>query len=103
MIASVVADRREEIEALCARYHVRRLEVFGSATRDDFDPDRSDIDFLVEFQSLAPVRHARCYFGLLEALQSLLERHVDLVEIPALDNPYFIAAIKPTREVVYAD
>ena len=40
---------REELQALCRRFHVRRLDLFGSAARGDFDPVRSDIDFLVEF------------------------------------------------------
>ena len=48
MIADI-ALHREELRDLCRRFHVRRLEVFGSAARGDFDPARSDIDFLVEF------------------------------------------------------
>ncbi len=47
---NAIADKREELAALCRRYDVVRLEVFGSAARGtDFDPATSDADFLVEF------------------------------------------------------
>lgn len=45
-----IAQHRSGISAICQRYGIRRLEVFGWAARaDDFDPERSDADFLVEF------------------------------------------------------
>jgi uncharacterized protein len=46
--------RREELRALCRRFHVRRLDLFGSAARGDFDPERSHLDFLVEFDRAHP-------------------------------------------------
>ena len=99
---SSVAQRRHEIADICRRYHVRRLELFGSAVADRFDPSRSDLDFLVEFEPLAEGQHADAYFGLLEALESLFSRHVDLVMIRAIRNPYFLEAIEPTRTLLYA-
>ncbi|MGH7044244.1 MAG: nucleotidyltransferase family protein [Acetobacteraceae bacterium] len=46
----LLAAHRAEIVALCRRFHVRRLEVFGSAARGtDFDPTRSDVDLLVTY------------------------------------------------------
>ncbi len=45
-----IAEKRQDLIALCRRYGVKRLEVFGSAARGaDFDPTRSDADFLVTF------------------------------------------------------
>jgi hypothetical protein len=67
-----------------------------------FDPQRSDVDLLVEFHPLGPGEHAEAYFGLLEDLQSLLGRPVDLVMPRAIQNPYFRRAIENTREVLYA-
>ena len=46
----LVEDKHQDIDAICRRFDVRRLEVFGSAARGvDFQPDISDVDFLVEF------------------------------------------------------
>lgn len=63
---------------------------------------RSDVDFLVEFQPLPPGQRAEAYFGLLEDLQALLGRSVDLVVACAIQNPYFRQAVESSREVIYA-
>jgi predicted nucleotidyltransferase len=78
------------------------LEVFGSATTDNFDALHSDVDFLVEFGALEAGQHADAYFGLLSDLESLLGRPIDLVMTSAVRNQYFLEAIKPTRTLVYA-
>lgn len=89
-----IADKKEEMAAVCQCYGVARLDVFGSAARGaDFDPQTSDTDFLVEFDpdsSLAPFDQ---FFDLAEALRMTLGRPVDLVESGAINNPYLRAAI----------
>jgi uncharacterized protein len=95
--------RREELAALCRRFHVRRLDLFGSAARGDFDPNRSDIDFLVEFDRTQPdALSLKSYFDLKEGLEALLGRPVDLVEPGAMRNPYLKASIEASREPVFA-
>jgi predicted nucleotidyltransferase len=102
-MTSIVQARLTELSRLCATYRARRLDVFGSAARDeDFDPDRSDLDFLVEFESMPPDEHADSYFGLLFALEDLFGRPIDLVEMTAVRNPYVRAEIERTRELLYA-
>jgi hypothetical protein len=96
----IIATNRAEIERLCREFGVRRLDVFGSVIREDFDPSRSDVDLLVEFEPDAPTFHR--YFGLREALEDLLGRRVDLVMAGAVRNRYIRADIEATREVVYA-
>lgn len=98
----MIEDLREEIRDLCDKYRVKRLEIFGSAAREDFDPERSDLDFLVEFLPLEEGKRADAYFGLLEALQRLLGRDVDLVMPSAIRNPYFLEAINRNRTTLYA-
>jgi predicted nucleotidyltransferase len=77
----------------CARFHVRRLALFGSAARSP-DSEPRDYDLLVEFQTMTPVQHAESYFGLLE---ELLEAPVDLVEPDAIRNPFFRHAVEGTQ------
>jgi predicted nucleotidyltransferase len=97
-----IETHRAELAELCRRFHVRRLEVFGSAARPNFGPARSDVDFLVEFKPDGPLKALDQYFGLKEALEALFHRKVDLVEAGAVKNPYLRAGIDLSRETVYA-
>jgi predicted nucleotidyltransferase len=98
----LVADKRADLESICRRHQVRRIDLFGSAAGDEFDPASSDLDFLVAFEELQPDRYADAYFGLLEDLQSLFQRPVDLVVDSAIKNPYFRQSVDKTRTVLYA-
>ena len=98
----LIESHRSELEQLCKRYHVKRLELFGSATTGDFKPETSDLDFLVEFHATKEMNAADRYFGLLEALRSLFQRKVDLVMARAMHNPYFIREVNKSRTMLYA-
>lgn len=98
-----IEQHRQQIAAICRRFAVRRLEVFGSAARGtDFDPAVSDADFLVEFEPGTGMGPLDQYFGLAEALEQALGRKVDLLEPRAIQNPYLSASIDRAREIVYA-
>src|SRR5262245_57675215 len=97
-----IESRRPQLDELCRRMGVRRLEVFGSAARDDFDPAGSDIDFLVEFETGARGSPLETYFGLRDELETLFSRRVDLVMPSAIRNPYVRAEIDRARQLVYA-
>ena len=77
-MASILDSHLADIPVLCRRYGVTRLELFGSAATEAFDPERSDLDFLVEFDDDSYGLFDR-YFGLKEALEALYGRPVDLV------------------------
>ncbi|MGA8054622.1 MAG: nucleotidyltransferase domain-containing protein [Burkholderiales bacterium] len=101
MISEIEASRDCIVE-LCRQYAVRRLEVFGSAATGAFDPERSDVDFLLEFDPSGDPDLFRRYFALKRALEDLLARSVDLVMSGALKNPHFIASVNASRQLVYA-
>lgn len=105
MNAAVTKDiqrHRTLVADLCRRHGARRLDLFGSATRDDFDYQRSDLDFLVEFEELAPTQYAQAYFALKEGLERLFGRPVDLVTENNLSNPYFRQRVQNERQNLYA-
>ncbi len=98
----MIAEHLEAIRALCREYGVLRLEVFGSVCTPEFDPERSDIDFLVEYPEgydygpwLARL------FDLEEALAHVIGRKVDVVMPGALRNKWFRREADKTRVVVY--
>ena len=98
----VIDEQMNQLDALCHNYDVKRLEIFGSAADGNFDPNSSDLDFLVEFFPLNPGEHYEAYFGLWEGLRELFRRKVDLVESQAMQNPYFIRRVNESRKIVYA-
>jgi hypothetical protein len=98
----IIASHQNGLATLCERFDVRRLEVFGSAAGERFDPSRSDLDFLVDFVPASPGEMADRYFGLLEELETLFGRPVDLVMTAAIKNPYFLQGIQPSRTLLYA-
>lgn len=98
----LIRDNLDQITELCRRHGVRRLFLIGSAVNGGFDPDRSDVDFLVDFEPQERRGFDDVYFLLLEDLKALLGRSVDLVEASSLRNPYFIASINRTKQVLYA-
>ena len=99
---SVIAPHLAQVHQLCRQFGVQRFDVFGSAAGEGFDPVASDIDFIVEFGADAHADLFNRYFGLNEALAQLFGRKVDLVMAGAMQNPYFIEAVKRTRQPVYA-
>ena len=96
-----IAERTDELERLCVRYGVRRLGLFGSAATDANLGEDSDLDFLVEFEPAVLATYADAYFGLLESLERLFGRPVDLVIGPAIRNPYFLQSVEETRTPIY--
>lgn len=93
---------RSRILGLCRQHGVRRLDVFGSAARSDFDSTRSDADFLVDFSDPGPAGASDRYFGLQEGLELILGRRVDLIVRGAIRNPYFLQAAQRDCVNVYA-
>lgn len=101
-MVGLIASREDELKALCERHVVERLAVFGSALREDFSPESSDLDFVVSFPAIMPPdEHAAAYFGLLDGLEGLFGRSVDLVELRSVRNPYIRREIEDSQEAVY--
>ena len=102
----LIASKKKEIAEICRRFGVKRLEVFGSAARGaDFDPEKSDADFLVEFEPSARKPWMGEYIELQEALEALLGRKVDVVSLTALPemrNRFRRRSIEQDREPLYA-
>ena len=96
-----IAAVEQQLRELCQRFHVKRLDLFGSAAAGAHDPARSDFDFLVEFDLSREIRAFDAYFGLKEALEGVLGARVDLVMPTGLRNPYLRASVERQRQPIY--
>lgn len=98
----LIESKRREIEDICRRFGVRRLEVFGSAARGyDFDPKTSDADFMVQFRSISDIDPLGEFLGFEAELSRLLDREVDLIEGLSVKNPFLQKAIDRDRQLIY--
>ena len=97
----MLESKLDAIAEACERHGVIRLDAFGSALRDEFRPGRSDVDLLVELDSMEPYARVDAYFGLLEDLRAILGEQVDLVISGAVKNPYIAREIARTKELLY--
>jgi hypothetical protein len=96
-----ILEKQDKITSLCSKYNVKRLSVIGSALDTHFDPASSDIDLLVEFNPFSPEEHTDAYFGFANALESLFNRTVDLIEINAVRNPYLKESFTASHKQIY--
>ena len=102
-LPEIVTQNLDEVRALCEKYRVKRLAIFGSAVKGTFDPATSDLDFVVEFhEDVFGSVGWHAYFDLKFALEELFSRNVDLVEWGADLKPRFRKALESTQRNLYA-
>ncbi len=99
-VIPLVSGNKDAIANLCRKFHIKKLDIFGSAVTGSFDPDASDLDFVVD---LGGYEHgvAGRYFGFADALEELFGRKVDLVTGEQIRNPYLRQAVEEQRVNVY--
>ena len=97
-----LTSNRNGIEALCRKYAVKRLRLFGSALREDWDPDSSDFDFLAEFGSPVGMNAFDQFMGFTLDLEVLLGRKVDVIDWNAAKNPFFKRHAERSAKDLYA-
>ncbi len=90
----------DKIAALCRKYKVARLWVFGSILTPRFN-DQSDVDFSVVFHYDQIQDLFITFFDFIDELQTLLGRKVDLVDETAVKNPIFRKELDETKHLIY--
>jgi hypothetical protein len=91
---------KDKIEDLCKKWKIAEFSIFGSALREDFSP-KSDVDVLISFEPDIPWSLFD-WVDMIEELQGILGRAVDLVEKSGLRNPFRRREILNSRQVIYA-
>ncbi len=94
--------KRQAIMALCRKYGVASLDLFGSGVSDEWW-STSDLDFIVRFKEQADRGLADRFLGLAEELEALFGPRVDLITPRSIRNPYFMRNVEATRASVYAE
>lgn len=98
----LIENNISEVKAICKKHAVAALYLYGSALTEEFEED-SDLDFAVSFQNnLSPLKQGDAYFGLLEELEKLFNRKIDLISYSVVKNPIFKEELDRTKMTLYA-
>ncbi len=101
MLTDEIAKRREDFENLCADHKVKFLYAFGSSITDRFDPDKSDIDLLVEIDDNDPIERGEKLISLWDMFEEFFNKKVDLLTDSSVKNPFLRKSIDATKVLIY--
>ncbi len=96
----VVEERLPDLIGICQHNGIRRLELFGSGARNDFDPATSDLDFLAIFEDSSRPGISQSYLNARHEFEQLFGRKVDLLTLDSLTNPFLVDAVERDRVVL---
>ncbi|WP_339810706.1 nucleotidyltransferase domain-containing protein [uncultured Imperialibacter sp.] len=98
---TITEHNKRELQALCEKYDVKTMHVFGSACTSKFN-ESSDVDILISFKEISFEKYTDNYFDLHRQLEKLFDHKVDLITENSLSNPFFIESVKETKQLLYA-
>ncbi len=100
---NLIEQHRAEIASLCSKYKVQELYAFGSVLDESRFNEHSDIDLIVKFNNDVDVLdYVDLFFGLIENLERVFKRKVDLYTLNPIENRFLRENIESTKQIVYA-
>ncbi len=100
-LPKIIEQNFEQLINVCHRYGVKRMYAFGSVITDRFDPEKSDLDFVIEMEQMPPLIRGEKLIALWEALEDLFAKKIDLITEQPIKNPYLRANVNRTKRLIY--
>ncbi len=101
IIQEEISKKRKDFLLLCKSHNVKYLYAFGSSISEKFDPQKSDIDLLVEIDSNDPLERGENLLVLWDLFESFFKRKVDLLTDSSIRNPFLRKSIDSTKILIY--
>jgi predicted nucleotidyltransferase len=101
IIKDLIYNRDKDFVDLCKNHRVKQIYAFGSSVSDSFDPEKSDIDLLVEIDEPDPIVRGERIISLWDKLEAFFKRKVDLLTNPNIRNPYLRQSVNETKVLIY--
>ena len=99
---ALLENKADEIKAICEKNGVKALFLFGSALDKNMS-EQSDVDLAVVFkEELTPLERGDAFFELLDSLEKLLNKRIDLISYSVIKNPIFKQEVDNTKVSLYA-
>jgi len=96
-----ISQNSEEFKNLCKIHRVKYIFAFGSSISDDFNPESSDIDLLIEIDDPDPIGRGEKLLSVWDLLEKFFKRKVDLLTESSIHNPYLRKSIDATKILIY--
>ncbi len=93
--------KASEFKQICQNHNVKYLYIFGSSLTEQFDPEKSDIDMIVEIDDADPIGRGEKLISIWDNFEKFFKRKVDLLTEPSIKNPYLKKSINSTKVLVY--
>jgi len=97
----LIKEKYNRFLSLCKAHRVKKLYAFGSAVSGGFDPDKSDIDLLVEIEEKDPVEKGDLLLHFFTEIEKLFNRRVDLLTDQPIENPYLKSSVEKNKVLIY--
>jgi predicted nucleotidyltransferase len=97
----LIKENKNAFVSLCHKHRVNKMYAFGSSVTGRFNPDKSDIDLVVDLAIKDPVDYGETLFSLWDNLELLFNRKVDLLTEESIHNPYLRKTINATKQLIY--
>jgi uncharacterized protein len=101
IVRDEILKKSKDFGALCKSHKVKTLYAFGSSTNNSFNPEKSDIDLLVEIDDMDPIERGEKLMSFWDRLESFFNRKVDLLTEASLRNPFLRKSIDSTKVLIY--
>lgn len=101
IIHDEILKHQNDFMKVCRIHGVKYLYAFGSSTTDNFDFQKSDLDFLVEIDSLDPLEKGDKLISLWDSFEEIFHRKIDLLTESSIKNPYLRKSIDSTKVLIY--
>jgi predicted nucleotidyltransferase len=101
IVKDEILKKASDFDILCRSHKVKSLYAFGSSTNDSFNPEKSDIDLLVEIDVLDPIERGEKLMSFWDRLEGFFNRKVDLLTESSIRNPFLKKSIDTTKVLIY--
>jgi uncharacterized protein len=100
-VIRLLEEKSGQVAALCRKYRVERLDLFGSAVAGSFQSETSDLDFIASFDGTREPDYAERFCAFADALEALFGRPVDLLTERMIRNLYFREEVEKSRQTIF--
>ena len=97
----IAEEQMARVRELCDEHGVVKLELFGSATTDAFDPARSDVNVIATFGNRGKGDLGDRFFAFCDAMEDVFGRTVDVLTSSTFDNPFMQRSVDRTIKTIY--